>query len=120
MTIMFCDIMLAVLKREMAYHNNIEMKLINMADILRDDKIVNVYHRVLPGYELTNVQPENTRIILEKPQNIKHLNFKIYEDIYYLFPLETRKEDIEYYEILRQTKLENLDVNKIMEQQNIN
>lgn len=113
MTIIFCDMMLSILKREMAYDNNIELKLVNIANKDRNEQIVNVYQRVLPAYVLGEIQPENSRIVLENLKNIKHLNLKYYSDIYYLFPLKKRKSDIEYYENLREEKINKLNVNYI-------
>src|SRR5699024_5637397 len=57
MTIMFCDIMLALLTRSLANENHIEIKFINTSDLIKDGKIVNVYHSVMPKYELSLAQP---------------------------------------------------------------
>lgn len=113
MTIIFCEMMLCLFKREMAYRSNIELKLVNLANKDKNKKIVNVYHRVLPGYELSKDQNPNPRLALENLSYIKHLDCYYYEDIYYLFPLNTRKSDIEYYENLRNEKIKKFDVNKI-------
>lgn len=119
MTIIFCDMMLSILKREMAYYNNIELKLVNLANKYRNEKIVNVYQSVLPAYELNDKQPENSRIVLENLKYVKHLDLNYYSDIYYLFPLKTRKKDIEYYENLREEKIKKLNVAYIKEQQTV-
>lgn len=68
---------------------------------------------VLPGYELSENLPKNNRIVLEKLHYNKVLDCSYYEDVYYLFPLNTRKSDIEYYQNLRSKKIKNLDINKI-------
>lgn len=119
MTIMFCDMMLCIFEREMAYRNNIELKLVNLADKYRENKIVNVYQSVLPGYELSEIKPNQNRIVLEKLHYDKNLNCAYYDDIYYLFPLNTRKSDIEYYKNLRNEKIRALDINKIKELQSL-
>lgn len=113
MTIMFCDMMLCIFEREMAYRNNIELKLVNLADKYKNNKIINVYQSVLPGYELSESKPNKDRIILEKLHYNKILDCAYYDDIYYLFPLNTRKSDIEYYQNLRNEKISKLDVDKI-------
>jgi len=113
MTIIFCDMMLCIFNREMAYRNNIELKLVNLADKDKNKKIINVYQSVLPGYELSEILPKNNRIVLEKLHYNKVLDCSYYDDIYYLFPLNTRKSDIEYYQNLRSKKIKNLDTNKI-------
>lgn len=55
----------------------------------RYGKIVNVYYKVLPRYELSEVQPESSCLVLEKLSYIEHL-----ECNYYLFPLKTRKKTL--------------------------
>ncbi|WP_436894436.1 hypothetical protein [Staphylococcus gallinarum] len=119
MTIMFCDMILSILKREMAYYNNIELKLVNLAGKCRNEKIVNVYRSVLPEYELSDVESKSSRMILEKLQYVNNLGLNFYSDIYYLFPLKTRKKDIEYYENLRDKKMKNLNVQHIKEIQRL-
>ena len=119
MTIIFCDMILAILKREMAYYNDIELKLVNLAGKYRNESIVNVYQSVLPAYELSGTQPENPRIALEKLQYNKNIDLNYYSDIYYLFPLKTRKKDIEYYENLRDKKMKNLNIEHIKEIQRL-
>lgn len=103
MTIMFCDVMLAMLTSKVSHQHHIEIKFINTSDLIKDGKIVNVYHSVLPNYELSTVKPDSTRISLEGQRNKSSIEF--YQDIYNIFPLETRKEDIEYYTNLRDEKI---------------
>ena len=110
MTIMFCDMMLAILNREMAYYNNIEIKLVNISDKYKDGKIVNVYKGVLPSYHLNSKKLENSRMVLENLKFNRLINSEYYQDIYYLFPLKNRKADIEYYDKLRELKINQLDV----------
>lgn len=119
MTIIFCDMILSILKREMAYYNDIELKLVNLADKYRNESIVNVYQSVLPAYELSDIHTKNQRIVLEKLQYNRNLDLNYYSDIYYLFPLETRKKDIEYYENLRDKKMKNLNIEHIKEIQRL-
>lgn len=119
MTIIFCDMILAILKREMAYYNDIELKLVNLAGQYRNENIVNVYQSVLPAYELSDIHPKNPRIVLEKLQYDRSSDLNYYSDIYYLFPLKTRKNDIEYYENLRDKKMKNLNVDHIKEIQRL-
>lgn len=106
MTIMFCDVMLAILNSDLANHH-IELKFINTSDLIRDGKIVNVYHNVMPYYELTTTQPTNTRISLEGTRTKSNISF--YQDIYKIFPIETRAEDIAYYSSLRRDKIKKLN-----------
>lgn len=106
MTIMFCDIILAILKREMAYHNNIEIKLKNNSVRKFGNKIINVYKTVLPGYRLSIDKPKSKNMMLERKVEMEDI--KYFNDIYYLFPLYRRKEDIDYYTALRNSKLKHL------------
>lgn len=103
MTIMFCDIMLALLTRSLANENHIEIKFINTSDLIKDGKIVNVYHSVMPKYELSLAQPSSSRIVLEGRRTKFNIDF--YQDIYYIFSLQTREEDIAYYTKLRERKI---------------
>src|SRR5699024_8606898 len=103
MTIMFCDVMLAMLNRELPYQNHIEIKFINTSDLIKDGRIVNVYHNVLPNYELSIIKPKSTRISLEGKRNKSSIEF--YQDVYNIFPIETREEDIAYYTNLRNEKI---------------
>lgn len=119
MTIMFCDMILSIFKREMAYYNNIELKLVNMADKCINEKLVNVYQSVLPEYELSDVESKSSRMVLEKLQYENNLGLNFYSDIYYLFPLDTRKKDIEYYENLREEKIKKLNIAYIKELQTV-
>lgn len=102
MTIMFCDVMLAILNSDLSNHH-IELKFINTSDLIKDGKIVNVYHNVIPSYELTTTYPTSPRISLEGERTKS--NIKFYQDIYKIFPIETRAEDIAYYSSLRNKKL---------------
>lgn len=107
MTIMFCDVMLAMLTRELSHQHHIEVKFINTSDLIKDGKIVNVYHSVVPNYELSTTKPDSTRISLEGQRNKSSIEF--YQDIYNIFPLETREEDIEYYTNLRAEKIKSFN-----------
>ena len=107
MTIMFCDIMLALLTRSLANENHIEIKFINTSDLIKDGEIVNVYHSVMPKYELSLAQPSSSRIVLEGRRTKANIDF--YQDVYYIFPLETREEDITYYTKLRERKMQLLN-----------
>ena len=102
MTIMFCDVMLAILNSDLANHH-MELKFINTSDLLRDGKIVNVYHNVLPYYELTTTHPTNSRISLEGERTKSNIRF--YQDVYKIFPIATRAEDIAYYSSLKREKI---------------
>lgn len=113
MTIIFCDMMLCIFEREMAYRNNIELKLVNTSKKCRDKKIVNVYQSVLPGYELNEKQSKHSRLVLEKLTYSKDLKLNYYKNIFYLFPLKTREADIHYFKSLRNEKLSALDISKI-------
>ncbi|WP_210137482.1 hypothetical protein [Staphylococcus sp. GDH8C109P] len=107
MTIMFCDIMLALLTRSLANEHHIEIKFINTSDLIKDGEIVNVYHSVMPKYELSLAQPDSSRIVLESRRTKANIDF--YQDVYYIFPLETREEDITYYTKLRERKMQLLN-----------
>ncbi|MBA1353074.1 hypothetical protein ACQ23P_09040 [Staphylococcus cohnii] len=107
MTIMFCDIMLALLTRSLANENHIEIKFINTSDLIKDGEIVNVYHSVMPKYKLSLAQPSSSRIVLEGRRTKANIDF--YQDVYYIFPLETRAEDIAYYTKLRERKMQLLN-----------
>ncbi|ATH61104.1 hypothetical protein BJG89_12810 [Staphylococcus nepalensis] len=107
MTIMFCDIMLALLTRSLANENHIEIKFINTSDLIKNGEIVNVYHSVLPKYELTLAQPSSSKISLEGRRTKSNIDF--YQDVYYIFPVETREADIRYYTELRDNKIELLN-----------
>lgn len=113
MTIIFCDMMLCIFEREMAYRSNIELKLVNTSKKCRDKKIVNVYQSVLPGYELSKKQSKHSRLVLEKLTYLKDLKLNYYKNIFYLFPLKTRESDIHYFKSLRNEKLSALDISKI-------
>ena len=82
MTIMFCDIMLALLTRSLANENHIEIKFINTSDLIKDGEIVNVYHSVMPKYELSLAQPDSSRIVLESRRTKANIDF--YQDVYYI------------------------------------
>ena len=107
MTIMFCDIMLALLTRSLVNEKHIEIKFINTSDLIKDGEIVNVYHSVMPKYELSLAQPSSSRIVLEGRRTKANIDF--YQDVYYIFPLETRVEDIAYYTKLRERKMQLLN-----------
>ena len=107
MTIMFCDIMLALLTRSLANEHHIEIKFINTSDLIKDGEIVNVYHSVMPKYKLSLAQPSSSRIVLEGRRTKANIDF--YQDVYYIFPLETREEDITYYTKLRERKMQLLN-----------
>src|SRR5699024_9997995 len=95
--------LLALLTRSLANENHIEIKFINTSDLIKNGEIVNVYHSVLPKYELTLAQPSSSRISLEGRRTKSNIDF--YQDVYYIFPVETREADIRYYTELRDNKI---------------
>ncbi|MHD0396534.1 hypothetical protein ACY2DA_01430 [Staphylococcus simulans] len=95
MTIMFCDILLTILTREFAYKYNVVISLRDTSSTLNEEKDVNVYRSVLPGYLGKFEHCEDPRIE----------TFSDSPDVLYLFSLETRKQDIAYYKELRTEKI---------------
>lgn len=99
MSILVCDILLAILDREMAWYNNIEVSLVDLSRVINDkgytDGSISVYHRIFRGYR-KGVDISNDRLVVEG----NNLN--------YLFPIKTRKDDIQYYQNLRYEKIERL------------
>lgn len=96
MTIIMCDILLSILDREFAWGKNIEVLLTDRSKVLIDDEInssVSVYSRIFRGYK-KGIDTSEDRLVVEGV------------DMYYLFPQETRKDDIRYYEELRSEKYE--------------
>ena len=61
----------------------------------------------MPKYELSLAQPSSSRIVLEGRRTKFNIDF--YQDIYYIFPLQTREEDIAYYTKLRERKIQLLN-----------
>lgn len=92
MTVMFCDIILAMINREFSANYNIVIHLCDIANTTETEKLVNVYQSVLPNYKKTNTNRNNKRI--EVKGNRKN-------QIFYLFSKQTRTEDIKYYKELR-------------------
>lgn len=96
MTIIMCDILLSILDREFAWGKNIEVSLTDRSKVLVDEKInisVSVYSRIFRGYR-KGIDTSEDRLVVEGV------------DMYYLFPKDTRKDDIQYYQNLRNEKIE--------------
>lgn len=96
MTIVMCDILLAILDREMAWFNNIEVSLVDNSKVLIDDNtntLVSVYSRIFRGYK-KGIDTSTDRLVVEGSH------------MYYLFPVKTRRDDIKYYQELRREKYE--------------
>lgn len=102
MTILVCDILLAILDREMAWYNNIEVSLVDNSSVIDNkgyaDPSISVYHRLFRGYR-KGVDISDDRLVVEG----NNLN--------YLFPIKTRKDDIHYYQKLRNEKIERFKKN---------
>lgn len=95
-TIIMCDIILAILDRELAWGENIEICLKDLSKVIIGDsqsQSTTVYHRIFRGYE-KGIDTTNQRLIVKG------------SFVNYLFPKETRKEDIAYYKNLRSEKIE--------------
>lgn len=102
MTILVCDILLAILDREMAWYNNIEVSLVDISSVIDNkgyaDASINVYRRLFRGYT-KGVNKVGERLVVEG----NNLN--------YLFLIKTRKDDIQYYQNLRNEKIERFKKN---------
>ncbi|MEB8122976.1 hypothetical protein NGH46_12655 [Staphylococcus xylosus] len=100
MTIIVCDILLAILDREMGWYNNIEVSLVDQSKVIDDkgctDANISVYNRIFRGYvKGTNTTDE--RLVVDG------------NDLNYLFPIKTRRDDISYYQNLRKEKIERFE-----------
>lgn len=96
MTIIMCDILLAILNREFAWGKNIEVSLTDRSKVIVDGIIntsVSVYSHIFRGYR-KGINISEDRLVVDD----------IY--MYYLFPIKTRKDDIKYYQNLRNEKIE--------------
>ncbi|MDS3929983.1 hypothetical protein RJC24_11325 [Staphylococcus epidermidis] len=103
MTVMFCDIILAIINREFSSKYNIVIHLCDISHTTEIEKVVNVYQSVLPNYKKMKTNSDNKRI--EVKGNRKN-------EIFYLFLKQTRKDDIEYYKELRQNKI--IKINNVL------
>lgn len=100
MTVMFCDIVLTIIAREFAFKYNVVIQLRDMSKIEGPEKEVNVYRSVLPNYRKDKTNPNDKRIELKGDSQ---------KEIFYLFSLETRENDISYYENLKMKKLKEIN-----------
>lgn len=90
-----CDILLAILDREFAWGKNIEVSLTDRSSVIIDGieiSSVSVYNHIFRGYR-KGIDISEDRIVVEGV------------DLNYLFPKETRKDDIKYYQNLRNDKI---------------
>lgn len=100
MTIIVCDILLAILDRKMARYNNIEVSLIDLSNVIDDegctDAPISVYSRIFRGY-IKGTNTTDERLVVNG------------NDLNYLFPIKTRRDDISYYQNLRKEKIERFE-----------
>lgn len=100
MTIIVCDILLAILDREMAWYNDIEVSLVDLSHVIDNkgytDASISVYSRIFRGY-IKGTNKTDERLVVDE----NNLN--------YLFPIKTRRDDISYYQNLRKEKIERFE-----------
>lgn len=100
MTIIVCDILLAILDSKMARYNNIEVSLIDLSKVIDDegciDTSISVYSRIFRGY-IKGTNTTDERLVVNG------------NDLNYLFPIKTRRDDISYYQNLRKEKIERFE-----------
>src|SRR5699024_3586519 len=103
MTVMFCDIILAMINREFSANYNIVIHLCDIVNTTETDKLVIDYQSVITNYKKMNTNRYNKCI--EVKGNRKN-------QIFYLFSKQTRTEDIKYYKELRVNNIRK--INKLL------
>lgn len=100
MTIIVCDILLAILDRKKAWRNDIEVSLVDQSKVIDDegciDTSISVYSRIFRGY-IKGTNTTDERLVVDG------------NELNYLFPIKTRRDDISYYQNLRKEKIERFE-----------
>ncbi|MCT2553874.1 MULTISPECIES: hypothetical protein [Staphylococcus] len=95
MTIMICDILLTIFNREFGYRYNVVISLGDLSYVPDSRTSVNPYKSVFPNYLGKFIECNDDRVE-------KHKDSAIFQ---YFFSIDTREDDINYYEKLKKEKL---------------